>query len=185
MSYFAAAVTRGPKGWAVAELDLGRPSEMTDVEEVAELLRDTDIEAEVSLLFVEVDDEYLAILRLDEGEDLRVFGSDAAFVDESPVGAMLLGEEDRPGSIDLPDDDFDPSDEDGDGDDADDDDDEAVAGPDADDAEPIGDVDLLADLGMPGRQLRALCIKEGMLPSDMTAEICGVLGCAEDVEELR
>lgn len=182
MSYFAAAVTRGPKGWAVAELDLGRPSELTDVEDVAELLRDSDIEAEVSLLFVEVDDEYLAVLRLDEGEDLRVFGSDTAFVDESSLGAMLLGEEEVPDRLDLPDDDFEDDEADTSGDEEDD---GAVAGPEPDDAEPIGDVDLLADLGISARELRALCSKEGMLPSDMTAEICSVLGCADEVEELR
>ncbi len=187
MSYFAAAVTRGPKGWAAAELNLGRAADIADVEQVAELLRDSDIEAEVSLLFVEVDDEYLAILRLDEGEDLRVFGSDAAFVDESPLGAALLGEEDRPGALDLPDDDFDPSGSDDDEGDDEDEDESAVTPvvPVADDAEPIGDPDLLADLGISGPRLRALCVQEGMMPSDMTAEICAVLGCADDVEELR
>ncbi len=185
VSYFAAAVTRGPKGWAAAELSLGRAADIADVEQVAELLRDSDIEAEVSLLFVEVDDEYLAILRLDEGEDLRVFGSDTAFVDESPLGAALLGEEDRPGSLDLPDDDFDPSDDDEDDDEQEDDEAATPAIPVVDDAEPIGDPDLLADLGISGARLRALCVQEGMMPSDMTAEICTVLGCADDVEELR
>lgn len=177
MSYFAAAVTRGPKGWAVAELDLGRPSELSDVEEAAELLRDFDTEAEVSLLFVEVDDAYLAILRLDEGEDLRVFGSDAAFVDESPLGAALLGDEDRPEQVDLPDDDYE----------SDDYDDSAAepAPANGDDAEPVGDPELLADLGVPGKRLLGLCAGEGLMPSDVTAEICAVLGCADEVEELR
>lgn len=175
MSYFAAALAKGPSGWTAAELDLGRPSDLADVEEVAELLRDFDTEAKVSLLFVEVDDEYLAILRLDEGEDLRVFGSDAGFVDESPLGAVLLGEEDRPGPIDLPDDDEEYDSEDYVA--------EPPAGP--DDVEPVGDSELLADLGVSGKRLVGLCGAEGMMPSDVTAEIASVLGCADEVEELR
>lgn len=177
MSYFAAALAKGPAGWTAAELDLGRPADLADVEEVAELLRDFDTEAKVSLLFVEVDDEYLAILRLDEGEDLRVFGSDAGFVDESPLGAVLLGEEDRPGPIDLPDDDEDYDDS---GDDL-----ATEPPPGPEDVEPVGDTELLADLGVSGKRLVGLCAAEGLMPSDVTAEIAGVLGCADEVEELR
>jgi putative tRNA adenosine deaminase-associated protein len=71
VSYFAAAVVRGPKGWSSAEVDL---TGAADIEEVADRLRDVDNDADVSIMFVESDDVYLAILRLDEGEDLRVFG---------------------------------------------------------------------------------------------------------------
>ena len=59
-------------------------------------LRDVEPDAEMSLLFVEADDQYLVILRLDEGEDLRVFGSDSAFADESRLGALLLGDIEAP-----------------------------------------------------------------------------------------
>ena len=97
MSYFAAAVARRSKIWTATELDLGG---VADVEEVAELLRDVDAEAEISLLFVESDDAYLVILRLDEGEDLRVFGSDVVFAEESRLGALLLGDIEEP-ALDL------------------------------------------------------------------------------------
>jgi hypothetical protein len=30
-----------------------------------------------------------------------------------------------------------------------------------------------------------LCAQEGMMPSDITAEICELLGCADEIEELR
>jgi putative tRNA adenosine deaminase-associated protein len=172
VSYFAVAVARGPKGWSATELDLGRPS---DAEDVAELLRDHDTEADISLLFVEADDEYLTILRLDEGEDLRIFGSDAAFADESRLGAVLLADLERPDLIDI----------DGDYEDGDSADDDAGDTPDLGDSEPVGDADLLSDLGIPAKRLTELCAKEGLLPTDVTAEICAVLGCAEDVEELR
>ena len=40
------------------------------------------------------------------------------------------------------------------------------------DADPVGDADLLADLGVPATRLLTLCAHEGMLPSDITAELC-------------
>lgn len=186
MSYFAVAVARGPAGWSADELDLGRPS---DVEDVAELLRDHDTDADISLLFVEADDEYLVVLRLDEGEDLRVFGSDAAFAEESKLGTALLGDLEPPAPLLL--------DEAYDSDDSEESDESPAESAEAesavivaertalDEAEPLGDSDLLADLGVPARKLIELCAREGMLPSDVTAEICAVLGCGDEVEELR
>ena len=50
--------------------------------------------------------------------------------------------------------------------------------------EPAGR-ELLADLGVPAQRLLALCAHEGMLPSDVTAEICQALGCGDELEELR
>jgi putative tRNA adenosine deaminase-associated protein len=176
VSYFSAAVVRGSKGWAVSEVDLHGVS---DVEDVADRLRDVDLEADISLLFVEIDEEHLVVLRLDEGEDLRVFGSDSAVMEESRLGAVLVADLEPPDhGIDIPDD-LDES--------ADDDEDEdPESGDQVDvDTDPIGDVDLLADLGWTGRRLLAMCNREGSLPSDVTAEICDLLGCADDVEDLR
>src|SRR3954451_6776952 len=93
LSTFAAAVARGKNGWTASELDL---TGLADIDEVVDALRDAEPDADVALLFVESDDQYLAILRLDEGEDLRVFGSDSAFAEESRIGAMLLGEVEAP-----------------------------------------------------------------------------------------
>ncbi len=172
MSYFAAAVVRDESGWTAAEVNLRG---VTDVDEVADRLRDVDPDADLSLLFVEAEDAYLVILRLDEGEDLRVFGSDSAYAEESRLGALLVGdlktsvtglddtEETRPAG----------GDEDGE---------QPAVDPEAD---PVGDADLLADLGVPAPKLLALCAHEGMLPADVTAELCTVLGCTDEVEELR
>lgn len=170
MLYYAAAAVRGAKGWTAAELDL---STAADLEEVVELMRDLDSDAEVSLLFVEVDETYLVILRLDEGDDLRVFGSDGAFAEESRLGSLLLGDIEEPALEidDVPDD----ADED-------EDDDEPAIDP---DMEPIGDPELLADLGVPGKRLLDLCAREGMMPVDVTAEICQTIGCGDVMEELR
>jgi putative tRNA adenosine deaminase-associated protein len=187
--YFAAAAVRGPAGWSGAELDL------------------VDPDAAVSLLFVESDDSYLVILRLDDGEDLRIFSSDAAFADESRLGALLIGDIRTPAvEVDLepvavgasaaggatsavPA----PSRAGGGypvGDPLDDlDDVDALADEEADDEEPVADpdadADLLADLGLSARRLLALCARDGLLPADVTAEICQTIGCGDEVEELR
>jgi putative tRNA adenosine deaminase-associated protein len=159
-------MVRAKDGWSVTELDLGGAA---DLEEVADQLRDVDPHAEVSLLFVEADDTYLVILRLDQGEDLRVFGSDSAFAHESRLGAMLLGDIEVP-ALEI---------------------DEALAEaeqeqPAADpEADPVGDADLLADLGVSTHRLLAACAREGMLPADITAEVAQVIGCGDELEELR
>ena len=89
VSYFAAAVTKDETGWSAAEVSL---TDAADLEDVADRLRDVQPEADISVLFVESDDAYLAILRLDNGEDLRVFASDAAFAEDSRLGALLLSD---------------------------------------------------------------------------------------------
>ena len=170
MSTFAAAVARGKNGWTASELDL---TGLADIDEVVDALRDAEPDAEVSLLFVESDDTYLAVLRLDENEDLRVFGSDSAFADESRIGGVLLGEIEAP-ALEI--------DELTAGAEDDDETDRPAADPDAD---PVGDAELLADLGVSSHRLLSLCASEGLLPSDVTAEICQRIGCGDEVEELR
>jgi putative tRNA adenosine deaminase-associated protein len=196
LSYFAAAVAKGPDGWSAAEVSL---ADTADLEDVADRLRDVSPAAEVSLLFVESDDAYLAILRLDNGEDLRVFASDVAFAEDSRLGALLLsdltepmaelaaeieptptppGKADAAGLYDASEPDVAEL--------SDVQDDEAILVPTTlADAEPVGDADLLADLGVAPAKLIALCAQEGMLPSDITAEVCQALGCGDEVEELR
>jgi putative tRNA adenosine deaminase-associated protein len=169
LSTFAAAVARGKNGWTASELDL---TGLADIDEVVDALRDVEPDADLALLFVESDDQYLAVLRLDEGEDLRVFGSDSAFAEESRVGAMLLGEIEAP-ALEIDDLTAGADDEETD---------RPAADPDAD---PVGDADLLADLGVSSHRLLGLCGQEGMLPSDVTAELCQRIGFGDEVEELR
>ncbi|KAB1128805.1 hypothetical protein F6X68_30225 [Micromonospora sp. AMSO12t] len=173
MSYFAAAVVRDDSGWTAAEVNLRG---VTDIEDVADRLRDVDPDADLSLLFVEADDTYLVVMRLDEGEDLRVFGSDSAYAEESRLGALLVG--DLKTSVTGLDDTDEPRPS-GRGDD---DTEQPAVDPEAD---PVGEADLLADLGIPAQKLLNLCAQEGMMPADVTAEVCQVLGCADEVEELR
>jgi len=162
VSYFAAALARTADGWTAEELDLDG---LADVDEVADRVRDVDGEAETALLFVEEDDEYVAILRVD-ADDLRVFVSDAQAAQSYPVAGIFAGAvEDEPAP---------PSD-------LDDDDEEE----DPPDSEPVGDADLLADLGTPRRDLIALVTHERTLPSDVISEVCERAGCLDELETLR
>ncbi|HLT10928.1 MAG TPA: tRNA adenosine deaminase-associated protein [Micromonosporaceae bacterium] len=182
MSYFAAAVARHPDGWSAVEVSL---ADAADVEDVADRLRDATPGADVSLLFVESEDAYLAILRLDQGEDLRIFGSDRLFAQESRLGALLLADVGTPlpelAAVELAMVNGDGSGH-GDDDPIGDETDGLLTGSDVD---PVGDPEILADLGIPASKLLELCGQEGMLPSDITAELCQMLGCGEEVEELR
>ncbi len=168
MSYVATAIVRSGDGWTVSDCDLDG---VTDIEEVADRLRDVDPQADVSLLFIEADDAYLVIMRLDQGEDLRVFGSDAAFARESRLGALLLGDL-EPTTPSL-------------GAGSGDEDEEGELVPQQPDLDPLGDADLLSDLGVSAPTLLSICARNGMLPSDMTAELAQALGCGDELEELR
>jgi putative tRNA adenosine deaminase-associated protein len=176
--YFSVAAVRAKgDGWSAAEVNL---TGAADIEEVADRLREVDPDATTSVLFVEADDEYLVIVRLDGGEDLRVFGSDAAFAEEARLGSVLLGEIEEPAleiaevtEVVLA---VSPAAAA----------DEAVTAEPADpDTDPVGDADLLADLGLSAHQLLQLCAHDGLLPADVTAEICQIIGCGDVVEELR
>jgi putative tRNA adenosine deaminase-associated protein len=169
VSYVAAAVVRGKDGWAATDLDLGG---VADVEEVADRLRDVDPYADVSLLFVEADDTYLVIMRLDQGENLRLFGSDSAYAHESRLGMLLLGDIEIP-ALEI---------EDALAEAESEEEDEPAADPEAD---PVGDADLLADLGMSSHRLLTTCAREGMLPADVTAEVAQAIGFGDEIEELR
>lgn len=161
MSYFAAALARTPAGWTAEELDLDG---LADVDAVADRVRDVDGEAETALLFVEEDDEYVAILRVD-ADDLRVFVSDSQAAESYPVAGIFAGaveEEPAPSDLDDGEEDEDPP-----------------------DSEPVGDADLLADLGTPRRDLIALVTHERTLPSDVISEVCERAGCLDELETLR
>jgi putative tRNA adenosine deaminase-associated protein len=159
VSYFAAALARPRQGWVATELDL---DEIEVADDAADLLREVDPDAPLALMFVEADDEFLVVFRLDNGDEMRIFASDASFAEESRVGAVLLEELDE---IDVAS--------------SDDSDEPELVGV------PVGEADLLADLGVSARDLLALCAHEGMLPSDVMLAISRKIGGAEALTNLR
>lgn len=165
MSYFAVALARTAESWTGAEVDL---DEVEDIEALTDLLRDlTGDGPGPALLLLEEDDEYVAIVRVDGGTgglgEPRVFLSDRRAVQGSDVAAMLWEEAE---------------------DDAEDDGDEDDEGT-RPVAEPVGDAEVLADLGTPGSELVDLCAEEGLLPADVLTTVCERAGCADVLEELR
>ena len=170
MPHFAAALARTHDDWLAREMSL---SGVDDLDTLTDELRDVvaDTGAYTVLLFVEEDDEYLAIVRLDGEADPRVFLSDVRAVDTSAIAAMLY-EEAAAESLEEHEDDEDDEDDDEDG---------SLRA----EADPAGDHELLADLGTPGKVLLDLCAEEGMLPGDVITAVCESLGCVEQVEALR
>ena len=156
MSYFAAALVRNGTGWTARDLDLG---EVEDLEELAEALRDLD--GSLALLLLEQDDEWLGVVRVEGDDDPRVFLSDRRAVEASDVAA-LIWEEEAEEPVDL-------------------DEDEGTRPV----AEPVGDPDLLADLGTPQDVLLELCAHEGMLPADVLSAVGERAGFLDVLDELR
>jgi putative tRNA adenosine deaminase-associated protein len=172
VSYIATALARDAKGWAGDEILL---DDIEDLDAMVELVRDmAGDDADVVLLAVEEDDEWVGMLRLDADDEPRVFVSDARMLETSEL-AGVLGE----AAVDRePVDEADEEDED---DVADDEDDEGTRI----DGEPVGDAGLLADLGTPAARLLALCAAESVLPGDIIAEVCEAAGCLDVLERLR
>jgi len=158
----AVAIARDDDRWRAFDLD---PTELDDLDALTDAMR--DLGDGVVVAFIEEDDEYLAIIRVDaDSADPRVFLSDrrvlttselaeALFADALPVPAARTDEDDE--------------------------DDEAVL----QHAHPIGDLDLLDDLGTSSDALISLIAEEGMLPADVAAAISERAGAGEILDEVR
>jgi putative tRNA adenosine deaminase-associated protein len=172
VSHFAALAAKTDDSWKSSEVELDG---LADIDAVADILRDASIDGGTVLLFVEEDDEWFGIVRVDGVGEPRTFISDARVVPVSELAALIF-EDDVPEvveEIDLS------LDEDAE---ADEDEEEPAVRP---DAEPRGAADVLGDFGITSAQLLAMCAEEGMLPADVIAAICERLGCAEEIEVYR
>jgi putative tRNA adenosine deaminase-associated protein len=168
--HFAAGLSRRSSGWSGEELEL---KDVEDLDGVVDELRSSGDDADVQLLFVEEDDEWFAIVRVDEDGDPRVFLSDGRAMESSDLGA-LFGEA---AAV------VEPRDDDDEDDDEDDEDDDDEAGQTSGD--PVGDPEILADLGTPSSRLIELCAEEGQLPADIISTLCDSAGCLDALDALR
>jgi putative tRNA adenosine deaminase-associated protein len=177
LSHFAALVSRHAGSWTGSDIDL---VDVEDIEDVTEVIRDavTD-ENDPALLFVEEDDEWFAVVRLDPLGEAKVFISDVRAVVTSDLAAVLFQDQ-------IPATELDEADAERDDDSSEDststEESEPTIRP---GAEPGGSTDILTDLGVGPAQLLELCAEEGMLPADVISAICEVLGCAEAIEVYR
>jgi len=166
--YFASALARTGDKWTGEELDLG---EVEDLDGLIDEMRRGAEDADVVVLFVEEDDEWFGVVRVDEDSDPRAFLSDGRVVETSVIAAQIAE------AATVTD-----ADDDEDDDESDDEEEEEtirIAG------DPIGDPELLADLGTPSKRLLALCATEGQLPADIISSLCESAGCLDTLEELR
>ena len=154
--YFAALINRSPEGWSGEEMNLD------DIEDLDGLVDEVRERSEgLALLFVEEDDEYFAVVRVDGDRDARTFISDVRAIDVFPLAARIMQDE-------VP---VTPPDE------------EENSPPPS--ITPAGDPTIVTDLGISSAQLVELCGEEGMLPADVITAICAKVGCADVLEEIR
>ena len=179
--YFAALLARTEDGWLAREPDLDDVETLADLSDLARAAGD---EEETVLVFIEQEDAWFGVIRIDGEEDPRIYVSDAAAAARSSYGEILLTDEvlgrdpeDLDDLVDLD------GTEDGENDDTEED---AVAGPSEDHVPtgPLGETGLLADLGMSGRELLALS-GDGALTGEALGEIADALGAADVLEAVR
>ncbi len=183
--YFAALLARTEDGWEASDTELDDVETLADL---ADLAREAtaDHADDTVLVFIEQEDAWFGVVRVDGEEDPRIYVSDAAAAAKSAYGEILLTDEmlgRDPGADDTVAD-LDALDLDGteDGEPqetADEEEDVPVVTGDAVPAGPLGDAQLLTDLGVPQKDLL------GLEAGDALNEIADILGAAEVLETVR
>ena len=190
MAYFAAVLARTEDGWDVSETELDSVETLADL---ADLAREAAQDDNTVLVFIEQEDAWFAVVRVDGEEDPRIFVSDAAAAARSSYGDVVLTEElvGRAGDSEFDDldslvtelEDSEDAESSADSDDEDEDD-GPVTGPGGVPVGPLGDAELLTEFGVSAPDLLALS-GEGAEPGEALSEIADALGCAEVLEAVR
>ncbi|MFC1410880.1 hypothetical protein ACEZCY_15820 [Streptacidiphilus sp. N1-12] len=187
MAYFAALLARTEDGWDVSETELDDVETLADL---ADLAREAAEDEETVLVFIEQEDSWFAVVRVDGEEDPRIFVSDAAAASRSAYGEIVLtdelvgrgaGDDDLDDLVVELDEDAEALDADTD---EDDEDEEAVVDPDGLPNGPLGDAGLLIEFGVGAKELMDMSV-EGSVPGDALSEIADALGCGDVLEAVR
>ncbi|MGW4756629.1 tRNA adenosine deaminase-associated protein [Streptomyces chartreusis] len=176
--YFAALLARTEDGWEASDTELDDVETLSDL---ADLAREASPEDDTVLVLIEQEDAWFGVVRIDGEDDPRIYVSDAAAAARSSYGEILLTDEllgREPGDDDA---DLDSLDLDGteepDGDSEDDDED--GSGADAVPHSPVGDSEILDDLGVGEKELKSLDAEEAL------STIAEALGASEVLETVR
>ncbi|MFF9013091.1 hypothetical protein ACF09C_09005 [Streptomyces sp. NPDC014870] len=175
--YFAALLARTEDGWEASDTELDDVETLSDL---VDLAREASVDDDTVIVFIEQEDAWFGVLRIEGEDDPRIYVSDGAAAARSSYGEILTKEilgDDQDDADTLDDLNLDGT-EDGEPLDRDDEDDEATASADGVPAEPVGDRLLLADLGMSESQLQEL-------DSDALGEIADALGASDVLETVR
>ncbi|MGA5100077.1 hypothetical protein ACPCAC_22285 [Streptomyces lavendulocolor] len=175
--YFAALLARTEDGWEASDTELDDVETLSDLTELA---REASVDDDTVIVFIEQEDAWFGIVRVEGEEDPRIYVSDGAAAARSSYGEILtkelLGDDQDDDGPDLDALDLDGT-EDGEPDEDDDEEESAVAA-EVVPAEPVGDRLVLADLGLSEKELLAL-------DTDALSEIADALGAAEVLEAVR
>ncbi|MEU5521075.1 hypothetical protein ABZ759_10425 [Streptomyces sp. NPDC047860] len=178
--YFAALLARTEDGWEASDTELDDVETLSDL---ADLAREASPDEDTVLVLIEQEEGWFGVVRVDGEEDPRVYVSDASAAARSSYGEILLtdellGREPGDDGTDLDALDLDGT-EDGEPDDEDADDGAATAGSaDAVPHGPVGDAQVLEDLGVSEKELRSMT-------GDAVNEIAEALGASEVLETVR
>ncbi|WP_097924334.1 hypothetical protein [Streptomyces sp. wa1063] len=183
--YFAALLARTEDGWEASDTELDDVETLSDLTDLA---REASVDEDTVLVYIEQEDAWFGVVRVDGEEDPRIYVSDASAAARSSYGEILLTDEmlgREPGAedeiaaleelVDLD------GTEDGEPErsaPAVGDQDEDGPDPDAVPAGPIGELGVLADLGMSEKELLTL-------QTDALSEIAEAVGAAEVLESVR
>ncbi|WP_418957947.1 hypothetical protein [Streptomyces tritici] len=177
--YFAALLARTEDGWEASDTELDDVETLSDL---AELAREASVDEDTVVVYIEQEDAWFGIVRVEGEDDPRIYVSDGAAAARSSYGEMLtkeiLGTDDEDDADDLDALDLDGT-EDGEPEDGDEAEDDGGAAADTVPSGPVGDRLILDDLGLAERELRAL------EPGEALSEIADVLGAAEVLETVR
>ncbi|MGW2525210.1 tRNA adenosine deaminase-associated protein [Streptomyces sp. NPDC001617] len=174
--YFAALLARTEDGWEASDTELDDVETLSDL---ADLAREAS-EDDTVLVLIEQEETWFGVVRIDGEDDPRIYVSDAAAAARSSYGEILLTDEllgREPGDDDVAD--LDSLDLDGteDGEDEDDGDDDSPS-TEAVPHSPVGDPEILDDLGVSAKELRSL-------DEDALSAIAEALGASEVLETVR
>ncbi|MER5522589.1 MULTISPECIES: tRNA adenosine deaminase-associated protein [Streptomyces] len=175
--YFAALLARTEDGWEASDTELDDVETLSDL---ADLAREASPDEDTVLVLIEQEDAWFGVVRVDGEDDPRIYVSDAAAARRSAYGELLLTDEllgREPGTDDGPD--LDSLDLDGTEDGESEDDEEEGAATDAVPHSPVGDSEILDDLGISEKELRALDA------DDALNTIAEALGASEVLETVR
>jgi putative tRNA adenosine deaminase-associated protein len=161
MASFVAVLSCNHDRWRAKEISLAECESVTDIADVA-----LDAQGPLRLVLIEEDDEYAAIVRVDDDEQPRAFLSDGHAAESYALAALIADELDQAYGDDPGDDILEDA-------------------PPARESAPLGDADIVEDLGTPAADLLGLCTTEGMLPIDVLVAVCDKAGCGSAFDDLR
>lgn len=88
--YFAALLARTEDGWEASDTELDDVETLSDLTDLA---REASVDEDTVLVFIEQEDAWFGVVRVDGEDDPRIFISDATAAARSSYGEILLTDE--------------------------------------------------------------------------------------------